>query len=334
MRCLTLSDLPQPPEGRQGWPWTEACQPRPDRQPNGGEWPRISIVTPSFNQGRFIEETIRSILLQGYPALEYMVIDGGSTDESVAIIRKYEPWLTHWVSEKDRGQSEAINKGMKMATGDIVAWLNSDDVYVPGALHQVAAAYTRNPAAVLWVGTTRAIDLEYREVYRLAPRWGTQRELADWGAAAIVPQPSAFYGAAAFRRAGGVNEVLYYAMDVDLVVRLAALGGCEIIDAMLANFRVYPEAKTSQDYTGPLAEIIAADVNAGLLDVAKHVIKRYTAAARESARDAPTEDDLRSILDRQTYSRLTAYLWRRLVRAVRRRLGAVRTRKVGNGSRP
>ena len=100
--------------------------------PNGEAWPRISIVTPSFNQGQFIEETIRSILLQGYPNLEYIIIDGGSTDESVEIIKKYEPWLTYWVSEKDRGQAHAINKGLERCTGEILAYINSDDYYYPG----------------------------------------------------------------------------------------------------------------------------------------------------------------------------------------------------------
>ena len=115
MQCPTLSELPSPPPGKTGWPWTEESRRLSSQTPDGRPWPRISVVTPSFNQGKFIEETIRSVLLQGYPNLEYFVFDGGSTDNSVEIIKKYSPWLTYWVSERDNGQSDAINRGLKMS---------------------------------------------------------------------------------------------------------------------------------------------------------------------------------------------------------------------------
>ena len=114
-----IDSLPPIDVAKPGWPWAEASVPLPEKMPDGSDWPRISVVTPSYNQGEFIEETIRSVLLQGYPNLEYIIIDGGSTDNSVEIIKKYEPWLTYWVSEKDRGQSHAINKGFKHAAGEI-----------------------------------------------------------------------------------------------------------------------------------------------------------------------------------------------------------------------
>ncbi|NCJ07650.1 glycosyltransferase [Synechococcales cyanobacterium C] len=131
---LTLDDLPAPSSGEVGWPWTEQSEPVNDRMPDGSEYPRISIVTPSYNQGQFIEETIRSVLLQGYPNLEYIIIDGGSTDETLEIIKKYEPWLAYWESKPDSGPASAINKGIQKCTGEWFNWLNSDDLLLPKSL--------------------------------------------------------------------------------------------------------------------------------------------------------------------------------------------------------
>jgi glycosyltransferase involved in cell wall biosynthesis len=146
MRCPGLRDLPEPSATRTGWPWTETS---PNIEGAGGEWPRITVVTPSFNQGAYIEETLRSVLLQGYPNLEYIVIDGGSTDGSVETIRRYARWLDYWVSEPDRGQAHALNKGFARASGDVLGWLNSDDVYLPGALKQVGATGVAFPGTIL-----------------------------------------------------------------------------------------------------------------------------------------------------------------------------------------
>ncbi|MEH1863695.1 MAG: glycosyltransferase family 2 protein [Nostoc sp.] len=138
MSYLTLNELPPPPPGKTGWPWTENTQLLPEKMPDGSEWPKISIVTPNYNYGRFIEETIRSVLLQGYPNLEYIILDGGSTDDSIEIIKKYDKWLTYWVSEKDNGQASAINKGIELATGKWFNWLNSDDILLRNALKNLA----------------------------------------------------------------------------------------------------------------------------------------------------------------------------------------------------
>src|SRR5262245_25235628 len=140
MRCPALAELPPAPPGKSGWPWTIESSRLPVRRADGSAWPKVTIVTPSFNQGQFIEETIRSILLQGYPDLEYMVIDGGSTDDSVEIIRKYERWLNYWATENDRGQAHAINKAISRATGEIFNWINSDDPLLPSALSTIASA--------------------------------------------------------------------------------------------------------------------------------------------------------------------------------------------------
>ncbi len=149
MHCSTLNELPAPPPGKTGWPWTEESPQLPGTMPDGSPWPSVSIVTPSLNQRQFIEETIRSVLLQGYPDLEYIIIDGGSTDGSLEIIKKYEPWLAYRVSERDRGQSHAINKGWQRARGEILAWLNSDDTYNPGAIRCAVEALRANPGVAM-----------------------------------------------------------------------------------------------------------------------------------------------------------------------------------------
>jgi len=128
MHCPTLKDLPEPPPSKRGWPWTEESTPLQHSMTDRQEWPPITIVTPSYNQGRFIEETIRSVLLQGYSNIEYLVLDGGSTDESIRIIEKYSSRLTYWASDPDGGQSAAINRGLRMGTGLFATWLNSDDL--------------------------------------------------------------------------------------------------------------------------------------------------------------------------------------------------------------
>ena len=142
--ALRLEDLSPPLQGKIGWPWTEEGSQLPDVMPDGSEWPRISIVTPSYNQGQFIEETIRSVLLQGYPNLEYIIIDGGSADSTIEIIKNYEPWISYWVSEKDSGQSDALNKGFALSNGVICAYINSDDIFLPNAMAKVISAYANN----------------------------------------------------------------------------------------------------------------------------------------------------------------------------------------------
>jgi len=163
MQSPTINELPKPPVGKTGWPWTEETEQLPEKMPDGSDWPKISIVTPSYNQGQYIEETIRSVVLQGYPNLEYIIIDGGSKDKSVQIIKKYDHYISYWISKPDKGQANAINIGLELASGDIVAYINSDDFYLPGALFHVANVYKKNKFDI-FIGN-RKYNWSYRYLF-------------------------------------------------------------------------------------------------------------------------------------------------------------------------
>ncbi|MGD0015988.1 MAG: glycosyltransferase family 2 protein [Verrucomicrobiia bacterium] len=240
MPCPSLSELPPPLTGKTGWPWTQAVEPLP-----AGTWPKITIVTPSFNQAQFLEETIRSVLLQGYPNLEYMVIDGGSTDGSVDVIRRYAPWLAFWTSEPDRGQSDAINKGWQRATGDVLAYLNSDDTYLPGALRWVAETFAQNPSLGLVYGRVCVIDEQSRVLRERPVRQASLAEVLRWSPS--IPQPSIFVRRTAVESVGFFNTDLHYTMDYEFSLRIGLRSEMRFIPYLLATMRDHAAAKTARD---------------------------------------------------------------------------------------
>src|ERR1051325_10904444 len=234
MRCPTISELPASPNGETGWPWD--IETPADSSPG----PKISIVTPSYNQAGFLEQTIRSVLLQGYSNLEYIIIDGASSDGSVDIIRKYQQHLAYWVSEKDHGAADAIGKGFSKATGSICGWLNSDDFYRPAALQKVVAAFQKSSSTDVVYGNTHWIG-RHGEV--LAEKRQTPfSKYAYMYGGADLQQPSTFWTRELYDKAGGLDSSFRAAFDTDLFLRFFALGArFRHVAEFLVAFRIHPD---------------------------------------------------------------------------------------------
>lgn len=207
------------------------------------ELPLVSIVTPSFNQVDYLQETMRSVLEQDYPRIEYIVIDGGSSDGSVEIIRKYTDRLAYWVSEKDHGQTDAVNKGYAVARGSILGWLNSDDVYKPGAISVAVDYLVNHPQIGLVYGDLDFINDDGRVVGKFP---AAQTDLKRLRRGYVhIPQPSAFFRAEHWRQVGPLDPTFYFAMDYDLWVRLAAVTEFKYLPGNTwASFRLHSDAKT------------------------------------------------------------------------------------------
>ncbi len=205
--------------------------------------PRISIVTPSYNQGNFIEDTICSVLEQGYPNLEYIVMDGGSTDQSVEVIKKYAKYLTYWISERDRGQTDAINRGFRIATGDVLGYLNSDDFLLPNALNIIAQAYSTYPSAGLYMGTGISVDVNKRNPKRYSKTVGFDYEALLKGSCYVL-QPATFINRIAYEKVGELDESLKYGMDLEYWLRIGRNFDVVVIDEPLAAYRMYDDIKT------------------------------------------------------------------------------------------
>lgn len=241
--ALTLKDLPPPPPGKSGWPWTTHSKLLSKKMPDGSEWPRLTIVTPSYNQGKFLEATIRSVLLQGYPNLEYIIIDGGSTDNSIEIIKKYDKHLFYWHSQKDRGQADAINQGLEKSTGEILGWINSDDVYVKGTFTKVVKNFHSHSDYIVVHGD-RILLNEIGEVtgWIRLPSFDPKTCIYN------VCSETAFWQRSVMLEAGLLNANLRFAIDLEFFGRLYKYGKFLKLKEYLGYFRCYPENKSSTIY--------------------------------------------------------------------------------------
>jgi glycosyltransferase involved in cell wall biosynthesis len=208
--------------------------------------PLISVVVPSYNQGRFLEEALVSVFEQDYEPLEVIVVDGGSTDDSVDIIRRHEDRLAWWRSERDRGQAHALNVGFERAQGAVLGWLASDDTLLPGAVSRAAAALEHDPEALLVYGEALFVDEDGRGLFPLEPR-PFDVEAMVRACANHVVQPGSLFRRRAWELAGPLNEDGYYLFDFEFVLRVGQLGNVARIPDRLATYRVHPASKSGGD---------------------------------------------------------------------------------------
>lgn len=254
-----VQSLPLFNKEKTGWPWTEefdaanyAIYP---------QWPKISIITPSYNHGEYIEETVRSIILQNYPNLEYVIMDGGSKDQTVEIVSSYKEHVTYFVSEKDRGQSHAINKGIQLVTGEVINWINSDDYLLPGALYQVGKFFIENPDYSLIYGD--AITIYPGK--RIDDYTAVDYDLIDFTSRISIHQPSAFWKTELFQKVGVIDETMGMCMDYDFWMRIIFDIKHTRLPYKLSAFRRYEGSKSAdfndqsnvyQDYRRVLSRLI------------------------------------------------------------------------------
>lgn len=325
MHCPSLAELPPPPPGRNGWPWTEES-PR-----TAGEFPRLTIVTPSYMQGQYLEQTIRSVLLQNYPNLEYFIFDGGSTDCSREIIEKYSPWLAGWRCEKDKGQAAVINEGWARGTGKVLAWINSDDWYHPGALAAVAPLCGGTQPAD-WVGGP-VDDCRPDGAFRKRhPAWPTPLpqtlSFHEFG----YHQPGMFWSRHLIDKVGRLDESMHLCFDLEFWARSLAAGfTLRSVETPVACFRQHPTAKTSSRYeelvresrenfqrhSGSLSAVdrkqSAEWLREFTADFVLHIVYRHVREARRTTAASWLLRELRTLMKLRPRRLLCGAMWRVLV---------------------
>jgi glycosyltransferase involved in cell wall biosynthesis len=238
--------------------------------------PLVSVVTPSLNQGRYLREAIESVRAQTYSPIEHVVVDGGSTDETLDILSEYDH--LRWVSEPDRGQSHALNKGFARAAGEIFGWLNADDAYEPHAVAEGVRALTESGAGLVYADVTRVNDdrIDPRRI-RSRPRWDLWTELNEGNG---VYSPSVFFTREAFEAAGCIDDSLHFSMDYDLWLRIGKRFGVQRVDAVWSMQRYHDASKTISRMDAFWPERLAVSRRHGGRLVSPLLIRRYAGAGR------------------------------------------------------
>jgi glycosyltransferase involved in cell wall biosynthesis len=258
-----------------GWPSPLSLQepPLPQSKVNGDPNPglKISIVIPTLNQGNTIEDTIFSIINQDYPYYEIIIMDGGSNDATLDVINRYRPYLAHVTSAPDKGQSQAINRGFQRATGDIFAWLNSDDFYLPGALSKVAKSFS-DPSVEFLVGAGDVVSMEQKFLRFVPQRFLNLEALLDWKNDRWIMQQSCFWRSALWKSVGGVDESLTLLMDYELWFKFSTSCNPSTLDHKLGVMRYYPEVKTVKFRRKTNQELAYIYAKYGLFDELKELV--------------------------------------------------------------
>jgi glycosyltransferase involved in cell wall biosynthesis len=327
-----MQTLPPPLIAGEGWPYEDA-----PLSVAAGEWPRISVITVCLNSEAYLEQTIRSVLLQGYPNLEYMIIDGGSTDGTLEIIKHYEAHLAGWISEADRGQSQALNKGFARSTGAIMAWLNSDDYYLPDTLAFAAREFMTHQGLDWLAGSVRQVDergATLRTVSTESLHAYSGKRLFKNGADFRHPvdQPAVFWSRRWWDAVGPLDETYHYCMDHDLWLRAFARGFVpRWVGDELTAFRVHGASKTSARRVEMLRELArlfgekawqAGFRWAGCMGMARYFLREMWLAAadqsieRGQAVRAAAAVSL-AMIATPSVIRRRLYTWRQIARLIR-----------------
>lgn len=260
------SRFPSPPPGKTGWPWDFV----PKQIKINSEVPRVTIVTPSYNHADYLEETIRSVLLQDYPNLEYFVIDGGSTDKSVEIIKKYEPWLAGWASEPDSGQSNAINKGFAQATGEWLGWINSDDCYAPYALYNLICTAQANQSDFVYGNSIQFGHSNYPMIKKQGP---STFDIDVIRLIDVLDQPSTLWRQDVFFECGPLSESLHYAFDWDFFIKCAEKCKSAFSNSIISVYRLHTVNKTLVGGNRRFEELIEISMRNQLPSIRKKFIE-------------------------------------------------------------